>query len=142
MSVMFKKKAEFHDHLLKQTRLVMEVKVVANATPANKQHIVDVPGMAYLRTQGKTAEADAVEDISAQVAAAANDANGVFAVLLDEQVSKIYSVAVTPSAGTATITGAISTGGRMILNLDSNQDLSTTDLTCLLVVEYKAKNAN
>lgn len=141
MANTFKKKAEYQDHLLRQTRLVMGATVVANAVPASKTHVTDVPGMSYLRTEGKTAEADAVESLTAQVAAPV-DSTGVCAVLLDEQVEKVYKVTVTPSVGTATAALTISTGGRMIVALDSNQDLSTTSVTFTLEVEYKAKPNN
>ena len=139
MGVMFKKKAELHDHMLKQERLVCNAKVIFHATPASKQHISDVPGVVVLRTQGKVSEADAIEDVSAQVAAAAADATGVFAILVDEQVDKIYKVSVTPDVGTCTISGAITSGGRLLLNMDSNQDFSTTSVQFTIELEYRNK---
>lgn len=138
MGNMFKRNAPLHNHLLQQERLVFEVTIVSNATPASKQHIVDVPGSIYLRTQGKTAEADAVEDLSSQVASAL-DSTGVFAMLVDEQASKFYKQTITPSVGTVSVTKSISSGGRLLLAIDSNQNLSTTDLTLLVELEYKNK---
>jgi hypothetical protein len=139
MGVMFKKQAELHDHLLKQERLVCNAKVIFNAVPASKHHISDIPGVVVLRTQGKVSEADAIEDVSAQVAAPAADATGVFAILIDEQVDKIYKVSVTPDVGTCTISGAITSGGRLLLNMDSNQDLSAVSVQCTIEIEYKNK---
>lgn len=139
MSIDFKQKAELHNHRLKQTRMVFDCSITANATPASKTHVVEVPNCVYLRTQGKTADADAVEDLSAQVSGAATDSTGVFAILIDEQASKVHKVLVTPSAGTITSSIAVTTGGRMMINLDSNQDLSSTNLSLVVEVEYKTK---
>jgi hypothetical protein len=135
---MFQKNSALHDHLLKQERLVFEVTIKANATPASKQHIVDIPGSVYLRTQGKTSEADAVEDLSSQVPTAA-DATGVFALMIDQQTSKFLKATVTPSVGSVSVSKEISTGGRMVLEIDSDQNLSTTDLTLLVELEAKLK---
>ncbi len=141
MSIDFRKKSELQDHKLKQTRLVFEVTITANATPASKTHTVEIPGAVYLRTQGKTAEADAVEDVSGSVTAAA-DATGIFALLVDEKASKFHKATVTPSAGTITVTKSITSGGRLLLDMDSNQDLSTTNLTLIVELEYKSTNSN
>lgn len=138
MGVQFREdNATLGDFLLRQNRLVFEVAITANATPASKVHASDIPGVAVLRTEGKTSQADAIEDVSAQVNAAAADATGVFAILIDDPtVKKILKTTVTPSTGTITNTSEITTGGRLLLNLDSNQDLSTTNLTVLVEIEY------
>lgn len=141
MSIDFKKKSELQDHQLKQTRMVFEVSITANATPANKSHIVEIPGCTVLRTEGKTAEADAIENLTGQVTAPV-DATGIFALLVDEKASKFHKATVTPSVGTITVTKSISTGGRLLLDMDSNQDLSTTSLTLLVELEYKSTNSN
>lgn len=134
----YKEKAELNQHLLKQEYLVFNVTVKANATPASKLHISDIPNVAVLKTQGKTSEADAIETYTSSPSLA--DATGVFEVLIDEQVEAIYDAKVlVASAGTATISAGLSAGNRIILEIDSNQDLSTTDLTLTLEVKYKAK---
>lgn len=134
------KSSDLMDYILKQERLVFEVAITANATPANKVHASDIPGVAVLRTEGKTAEADAIEDLSAQVPTAA-DATGVFSILIDDpSVKKFLKASVTPSVGTVAVTKEISTGNRLILEIDSNQDLSLTDLTLLVELDYEKKN--
>lgn len=132
--------ASLHDYKLKNNHMVCEVAITANATPASKVHASDVPGAVVLRTQGKTAEADAIENLSAQVATA-TDSTGVFAVLIDDpNVQKFLKATVTPSVGTVSVTKSISTGKRLILAIDSNQDLSTTSLTLLIELEYQKSN--
>ena len=134
----FRDKAELNQHLLKQDILVFDVTVKANATPANKLHITDIPNVAVLKTQGKSADADAIEVYTASPALA--DATGVINVLIDEKVEKIYDAKVlAASAGTCAISAIKSDGERIILNLDSNQDLTTTDLTLTLEVKCKLK---
>lgn len=126
-------RADLHDHRLKQQRLVFQTTVTANATPADKVHSVDIPSSVILRTEGKTADADAVEDLSAQVPAAA-DATGIYAILVDIQPSKLYSVSVT---GASVTQSGLSTGGRILIEVDSANNLSTTDDTLTIEIEYK-----
>lgn len=134
------KSSDLMDYLLKQERLVFEVSITGNATPANKVHASDIPGVAVLRTQGKTAEADAIEDLSAQVPAP-NDATGVFAILInDPSVKKFLKASVTPSSGTATVVKEISLGERLIVEVDSSIDLSAANLTLLVELDYVKKN--
>lgn len=134
----FRAKVELHQHLLNQDHLVFDVTVKANATPASKLHVTDIPSVAVLKTQGKTAEADAIETYTSSPALA--DATGVFEVLIDQLCEKIYEVrVVAASVGTATISAAKSAGERIIIELDSDQNLATTDLTLTLEVKYKKK---
>lgn len=133
-----KPKAEHAEHLLKQEILVFGVSITANATPALKVHASDIPGMAVLKTQGKTAEADAIETYTSSPALA--DATGIFEVLVDDCVEKIYEArVVSVSTGTAAIVAGKSAGERIILEIDSNQDLTTQSLDLVLEVKYKAK---
>lgn len=134
----FRSKAALHQHLLNQDVLVFDVTVKANATPASKLHASDIPSVAVLKTQGKSAEADAIEVYTSSPAL--DDATGVIEVLIDQLCEKIYDAKVlVASAGTATISAAKSAGERIILEIDSNQNLSTTDLTLTLEVKYKKK---
>jgi hypothetical protein len=135
--VNFKEKAELHQHLLKQQHLVFDSKVIFHATPASKLHINDIPNVAVLKTEGKTAEADAIETYTSNPALA--DATGVLEILIDEQVEKIYSVSVTPDVGTCTATAALSAGNRIIIEIDSNQNLSTTSVNFKVDIAYKLK---
>lgn len=98
MGIDFKKNAQLHEHNLRYTRAVFEVEILANATPASKKHIVDIPGSVYLRSQGKTSEADAVENLSAQVSAPV-DSSGKFAILFDDQCKEFYKASVSSNAG-------------------------------------------
>lgn len=141
MSNEFKKKSELYNHQLKQTRLVFEATITFNAVPANKTHTVEIPGAVYLRTQGKTSEADAVENLTGQVTAPV-DATGIFALMVDEQATKFHKATVTPSVGTIATTKSISTGGRLLLDMDSDQNLATTSLTILVELEYKSGMSN
>ena len=142
MSNEFKKKSELYNHQLRQTRLVFEATITANATPANKTHTVEIPGAVYLRTQGKTSEADAVESLTGQVTAPV-DATGLFAIMVDEQATKFHKATVTQTpTGTITVTKSISTGGRLLLDMDSDQNLATTNVTVLCELEYKSGSGN
>lgn len=142
MSIDFRQRSSaMTDHQLKQGRLVAEVRITANATPASKIHASDVPGSLYLRTEGKTAEADAVEDISSLLTNAANDVAGQFAVLLDDlDMEKIYSVSATPSTGTiAVVDSGVTPEGRLFVELDSSVSLAAANLAVVLVIEFKKK---
>lgn len=135
MSINVRQNATMTNYLLGQQRLVFEVAITANATPALKVLQSDIPGVAVLRAQGQTAAADAIE--SGIAFTAPNDANGIFGVLVDDLSRKFLKAEITPSVGTATVTKALSAEGRPFLNIDSNQDLSTTNLTVLVELEYQ-----
>jgi hypothetical protein len=137
MSVEFRQKVSLHDHLLRQQIVRFNVKVNANATPANKILETDIPTVAVLRCQGQTAQADAIE--SGIAFTAPNDANGICGLLFDDLANKLYSVTVTPSAGTVSVTSGLSAEGRPYLNIDSNQDLSTTSVQFDVELKYMQK---
>lgn len=143
MSIEFRPNSmEIHDRMLKGQRLMMQVTVGADATPADKTHSDDLSGKAILRTEGKTAEADALEDVSGDVTAPA-DATGLFAVLVDdEMVEKIYKVDVEASNGTIALgaQGAkVTSEGRMVIDLDSSLDFSAAGATFTIIVDYTKK---
>jgi hypothetical protein len=130
------KESALQDRLLKTRRLVLDVAIGHNATPAAKTHATDLGSTAILRTQGKTAEADAVEDFSAQLAAA-TDSTGVFAVLVKTgKAKKIVKVEATPSTGTITVPKQLAGDKAIAIELDSNQNLSTTSLSVQLIIDY------
>lgn len=98
MGIDYRNNPELHDHLLKEQRLVFEFSITANATPASKIHISDIPGVAILRTQGKTAEADAVESITWTTPDDENGGNSVFGLLMDlgdAKARKVHKVMIT-----------------------------------------------
>lgn len=125
-----------HDHLLKQMHVVFQVSITASATPADKVHASDLPGIAVLRTEGKTATADAIEDLSSTFSTA-DDGTGVFGILIDDAIAKKFHIAsVTPSSGTIDVTKGISSEGRPYLDLDSSVDLSAASLTLVCELVY------
>lgn len=143
MSIEFRpKSAALHDRMLKAQRLMFDVTIVSDATPADKEHQDDVSGSVILRTEGKTAVADAVEDVSSLVTTAA-DATGIFAVLIDEEkVDKVYKVDLQVDTGTIALgaQGAkVTSGGRIVIDLDSNQSLASQDITVTIIVDYLKK---
>lgn len=127
----------YNSHMVKSRRLVASVSVVANAAPASKTHNSDISDSLILRTEGLTATADAIEDLSATFTAA-NDANGIFGILIHiENAGKILSASVKNEAGTEELVSSpISSGKNIALDVDSAIDLSTTDQTFSIVVEY------
>lgn len=137
MSILNRPKATMYQHLLEQEYLIFDVTVNANATPASKVLETDIPEVAILRCQGETAQADAIESGIAFTTPV--DSTGICGLLLDEQVNKIYSATVTPSVGTVAVTSGISAGGRLYLNLDSNQDFSSTTVSFRVELKYRHK---
>lgn len=98
MSNDFKSMVSHRNHKLKQNRLVAEFSITANATPADKKHAVDVNGLMVLRTEDKTAEADAVESLTWTTAVDNSTGDSVFGLLLDldeNKARKVYSVTLT-----------------------------------------------
>lgn len=137
MSIDFRQNSTLHDYLLKQKKVCFEVSITANATPASKVLASDIPGVAILRCEGQTATADAIDNLTGIVTAPV-DATGIFAILFDDAVAqKFLKATVTPSAGTVAVTKGLTSSGRMYLNIDSNQDISSTNLTLLVELEYK-----
>lgn len=102
----FHENAQLNNHQLKQERLVFEVAITAHATPASKKHHVDIPTVVTLRTEGKTADADAIEDLSADFTAAADNATGdsVFGILVSEiaDLDKVLKITVSEQTSLAT----------------------------------------
>lgn len=138
MAIEFNDSPTLHDHRLKSQRLVFDASIVANGTPADKSESSDLPGVAYVRTEGRTSAADAVEDVSGQLqGAAAADATGIFQILLDvPDARKVYSVSVSPDVGTATSQVSVTSAKNLLVEVDSNQDLSSQDLTVTVSLDY------
>lgn len=150
MSIEYKSRSAHYDHLLKQQRLVVEFSITGDATPADKAHIVDVPGLMVLRTEGKTADADAVESLTWTAAVDNNSGDSVFGMLLDldeNKASKVYSVSLTEVTAVSTsesVTGP--NGGSSFLTAEGNVaievaatglNLESESPTFRLEVEYK-----
>jgi len=131
------KSSTMENYLLANEHLVFTAQITHNATPASKLQSSDISNVAVLRTQGLTAQADAIESGIAFTTPV--DTSGIFGLLLDEQVAKILKVVVTPSSGTVTVTSGISAGNRLYLNIDSSVDLSATDLSMTIELDYMLK---
>jgi len=97
---------EAQDAILKSKRLVLKFSIKKHTTPASKVHACEYPGFMELRSEGKTSAADAIDD--GTTFTTANDANGIFGLLLHdiEVVDEVKLVSVTADAGTVAATGA------------------------------------
>jgi len=138
---------------LKVVELAIPLNIVANATPASKVQSNDEPSILFIATEGKngitvasgaydtTAEADAI------TLATANDANGIYSLLLrvGEQVSKVVTAEVHQNFATENITATVPTGStvfitslgdKLVLNLDSAVNFASTNYNATLVVRY------
>lgn len=135
------------DLALKTRRQVFEISITGNATPASKVHSTDLPGVAVLRSEGKIAEADAVETISWTTAQDA--ANAVFGVLLKGSelgdIKKVLSCKVSEtSTSVATAltvtkhgTGGKTTGGNIAFSITgTGLDLTSESPKIVCEVEY------
>ena len=96
----------YQEHNLRFERLVYNFSITGNATPASKTQTSDLPGMAILRMQGETAQADAIESDFTWTAPVDNaSGDSVFGILLfldGNEAEKVYDVSVTlvPSSNT------------------------------------------
>lgn len=148
MSIDFAKNNSLHDYRLKEERLTPEFSIVANATPANKQESVDISTVMYIRAQGQTAAADAIEPGLAFTSPADNSAgNSVFGVLLTNlgSIKRVKEIIVTEqtsfsSAVSVTKLGVngLTPGGNIAFNVSSTGlHLDTQSPTFLIKLEYQ-----
>ena len=146
--------AAVRQHQLKHEKLGFNIKITANATPASKVHTVDLPGVVYLRTEGKVAEADAVETITWTTAADAT--NAVFGILIDGselcdqsiravKAARVSQVVATGTAITvrapnnsSTVTAMLTAGGNIAIEvLATGTSLDTETATFFVEVDYE-----
>ena len=137
------------DHLLKSRRIVSVVSITANATPASKKHNVDVSGVVYLRTEGKVAEADAIEDLSGDFTTAVDNSTGdsVFGVLITDvgNIRNVKKITVTELTALATSIAVTKLGtlgltaeGNIAFNIaGTGLTLATESPTFVIEVEYQ-----
>lgn len=91
----------------KTRQLVVECSITANATPASKKHASEIPGTLFLRTQGLTAEADAVESVAFTTAADNSTGDSQFGILIkginlpQNEIEKVLKVEVTEQTALA-----------------------------------------
>ena len=133
---------------LKSKRMVFEVEITADATPADKVHGVDVPSVVILRSEGKVAQADAIEDLSGSFTTAVDDSTGdsQFGILITElgSIEKVYSVTVSEQTSLASSlsvallgTNGLTAGGNIGIDIaGTGLDLSTESPVLLIEVEY------
>jgi hypothetical protein len=145
------KDAALHDREIKTRRVALRARISGNATPASKVHRGEAPAVAVLRSQGKVAEADAVEDLSASFTAA-DDATGKFGVLLKasqlgdiDRIIGVSAVALDGGSATAALVSCggaqagLSPAGNVAIDVDSSKNLSSADCDVLLVLDYYLK---
>ncbi|MFI5241260.1 MAG: hypothetical protein ACHQUA_02380 [Microgenomates group bacterium] len=146
----FEQNSVVEDHKLKSRKLVFEIKVTSNATPASKKHSSDLPGICILSTEGLTAALVAIEAVSGLTNyTAPNDVNGIMDVMLkgselgsikkvqsirvSEKVSAGFSAPTVQALGTAQ---GLTAGGNIAFEIDSATDFSAADATFVCEVDY------
>lgn len=138
----------------KTSRLTFEFSITGNATPADKEHSSDLPGVAFLRTEGKTTEADALEDLSASFTTAADNSTGdsQFGLIIDgskltndKSIEKVYitdlaeQTALATSVAVAKVGGSyLTAGGNLAFDIaGTGLNLASESPTFRLTVEFK-----
>lgn len=151
MAVEFKKNSKLHDHMLKQQRLVFDVRITGNATPASKVHASDLPGVASLRTLGKLTEADAVETLAWTTPVDNSTGDSIFGILVNldgNPAKKVYRAQLIDKGGTATSVAITNPGGsgNSFVTADGNiavevagtgLNLASENATLTLVLDYE-----
>lgn len=138
----FDKNAAVNDYHVKSERLCVPLAIVHNAVPASKSNSNDLPAAMALDLEGQLAASaiDAGCNFTAPV-----DATGIFGVLLSQlgSVEKLLKVELIDlSSGTAAVSrkGASSSGvtasKNIAVSVDWSGDLSATDLSATLCVDY------
>lgn len=133
---------------LKTRQLAIKIEITGSATPASKVQGTNLPGVAFLRTEGKVAAADAIEDLSASFATA-TDSTGVFGLLLDASklalfgINDVLEVRTYVQSGTlaatAAVTNFVSAEGNIAIDLDSSVNLTNANLLATVIVIYRVK---
>lgn len=148
--MLLQKNAVVEDHVLKHQKLVFELKIVANATPASKSHSSDLPGVCLLATEGKLTDISGVEAISGLTNyTAPSDSNGIFDVMLKGAelgtVKKVMKIQAH-SKGAAGLTACtvqvlgdnfgLTAGGNIAFEVDSAINFATTNETVVCEVDF------
>lgn len=143
MSYFVKSNSQAQDYSIRSERLCIPFAVVHSATPASKTNSNDLPSALVLALQGQTAAAAAID--SGTNFATPTDSTGVFGALLYNlgTIAKVQRVSVDMlSSGTLAVTlaGASSSGvtasGNVALSCDWSGDLTATDLSACLSIDY------
>ena len=137
----------------KTRELVVECSITANATPALKVHASDIPGTLFLRTEGKVADADAIEDLSGDFTTAADNSTGdsQFGILIkganlpNNSIEKVLQVEVIEQTALASsiaiskvTTDWLTDGGNIAIDVaGTGLNLASESPTLLLKVIYR-----
>lgn len=137
------------NHYLATKKLVFQFSITGHATPASKTHsVADIPSVVLLRTEGKVADADAVEDLSGDFTTAVDATNAQFGILLKAtelgDVKKVLKVSVTQQTATGTAIAStpassafLTAGGNIAIDvLATGTDLASESPTFTVEVDY------
>jgi hypothetical protein len=132
------------NHDLSMRSLVIRCSVTANATPASKVHTTDLPGVVYLKTQGKD---DVTAQESGAVTGTQTDASGQIGVLikLPDAATEVTMLSVEDVAGNASgtltvsriLTDGITAGGNIELQVAGLDTMASVSPTIAIRVDYK-----
>lgn len=138
------------DRQLKAQKLVIPFAITGNATPASVVLRSDEPSVLFLRSQGVdqiTSAAGALDSgETATYSVAANDANGIFNLLVkvSEPIKKVLGAlvigrtdGVTQPCKLGDADGVSGNGDKIMLTCDSTIDLSAANMDACLVVYYE-----
>ena len=141
------KNVHVNEAMIKYRELAFQFSVTHNATPADKVHSTSLP-IAYLRTEGKTATADALEDLSAEFTTAA-DATGIFGIFINGEdniadIDRIVSVEIFTNSAETCVLGAdyinLSSSNNIAIDLDSGLNLASASIADYqVIVKYMIK---
>ena len=140
-----------YDRLLKSVQLPLEIKVVANATPASKVHSSDLPSAVVIASEGKTADIEAAE--AGLPYATPVDADGKYSILIQNlgEVDKVLEARIieTKDGGSTTVSRVNSgttidgktPAGNILLDIDATDSLATAtqDSQLVLEISYRRK---
>jgi hypothetical protein len=138
----FAKNAAVEDYFIKSERLCIPFSIIHNATPTLKTNSNDLPSAMVLDLQGQLA-ASAID--SGCNFATPTDSTGVFGILLTNlgTIKKLHTASASSlSSGTMVLTPAgvstsgVTVSGNIAISADWSGDLTATDLSAVLVVDF------
>jgi hypothetical protein len=139
----YNKNAGVEDYRIKSERLCIPFSIVANATPASKTSSNDLPGAMVLAMEGLTASAAAID--SGTNFTTPVDSTGIFGILVYNlgTVAKLHKAEVVGlSSGSVAVsakgasTSGVTASGNVAVSVDWSGDLSSTNLSGVLCIDY------
>ena len=152
MSDLQQKNPQVYDRIQKTVSLCLRAKVEGDATPADKKHESDLPGVAVLISEGKTADADAIE--ASLPYQTPSDLNGQYSILLKgselDEIEDVQEARLIESRdGGSTTVSLVTSGstvrgltpeGNILIDVDATDALnSTDDSEIVLEVKFRRK---